>query len=146
MEAVPLKDLLTAEVRRAALVAGDRRINFGKVDDPPSPPIFQNWPSSQFARYRAQIYPPAAPINALPFREVKWAKIEIADTASVFLPEDLPHIFTASTGLTRPRSRAAGGTGLVWSIVKGIMDQLNGKSDRHQPTRPGLDLHPLAKI
>ena len=68
-------------------------------------------------------------------------EIIISDTGIGIPSEDLPRVFERFYRVDKARSREMGGTGLGFSIVKHVIEQMGGTVSGHKPSRTRFALH-----
>ena len=128
-EDVSLNGLVIEELKRAQLVAGNRQVVLGKIED-----ITVKGDAYKLSQVLGNLVdnaikysPEGGTITLALFRDNDWARLEVADTGIGIAPENLPHVFDRFYRVDNTRSRAKGGTGLGLAIVKGIVEQHGGK-------------------
>jgi two-component system, OmpR family, sensor kinase len=128
-EPVLLRDLITEEVQRARLVAGNRSIVTGQLGDLTVIGDIHKLDQvvSNLVDNAIKYTPDNGTITLSLVEDGNWARLEIRDTGIGIDPSDIPHLFDRFYRVDKARSRSAGGTGLGLAIVKGIVDQHGGK-------------------
>ncbi len=128
-ENVSLKSIVTEEQKRAQLLAGNRKIILGRLED--LSVKGDNYKLSQvlgnLVDNAIKYTPDGGAITLSLFRDGDWARLEVDDTGIGIAPENLSHLFDRFYRVDKARSRAGGGTGLGLAIVKGIIEQHDGK-------------------
>ncbi|MDM7999886.1 MAG: HAMP domain-containing sensor histidine kinase [Dehalococcoidia bacterium] len=126
---VSLKDLVLDAQDRALLIAGQRRIILGRVDDlwVKGDAYRLDQMLSNLVSNAIKYTPDGGTITLSVFQDGDWACLEVSDTGIGIAPEHLPHLFDRFYRVDKARSRAAGGTGLGLAIVKGIAEQHGGR-------------------
>jgi signal transduction histidine kinase len=128
-ENVALKGIVTEELKRAQLTAGNRRVVLGRLEDieVKGDAYKLNQVLGNLVDNAIKYTPEGGTISISLFRDNEWARLEVADTGSGIDPENLPHLFDRFFREDKARSRAKGGTGLGLAIVKGIVERHGGK-------------------
>jgi two-component system OmpR family sensor kinase len=128
-ENVSLKGIVTEELKRAQLSAGNRQVVLGRLED-----IEVKGDSYKLSQVLGNLVdnaikytPDGGTISISLFRDKEWARLEVADNGLGIDPENLPHLFDRFYREDKARSRAKGGTGLGLAIVKGIVERHGGK-------------------
>jgi signal transduction histidine kinase len=129
LETVTLKSIIGEEIQRANILAGNRRIVSGRLEDlTVSGDIFKlKQVFSNLVENAIKYTTDGGTITIEVIQEGDWARVDISDTGIGIAPENLKHIFDRFYRVDKARSRAAGGSGLGLAIVKGIIEQHGGK-------------------
>lgn len=129
LETVSLKELVAEEIRRAQLLAGNRKVVAGRVESlsVKGDSYKLNQVLSNLVDNAIKYTPDTGTITLSAFRDGDWAHLEVADTGIGIAAENLPNLFDRFYRVDKARSRAKGGTGLGLAIVKGIVEQHGGK-------------------
>jgi two-component system, OmpR family, sensor kinase len=128
-ETVSLSAMVKEEISRARLLAGNREIVSGRLEDinVPGDAYKLNQVLSNLVDNAIKYTADSGTITLSLFRDGEWARLEVADTGIGIVPDNLPHLFDRFYRVDKSRSRSRGGTGLGLAIVKGIVEQHGGK-------------------
>ena len=125
---VALKGIIDEELKRSRLIAGNRIIRPGKVEN-----LTIKGDRHKLSQVVSNLVDNAikytmdgGEITMSVFRDGDWARLEVVDTGMGIAPENLPHLFDRFYRIDKAHSRN-GGSGLGLAIAKGIVEQHGGK-------------------
>lgn len=127
-QTVPLKEVLSDEMKRAQTVSGSRKIVTRHAED-----LTVKGDKHRLRQLLGNLIdnairhtPEDGTISLSLYQDGEWARLEVEDTGVGIPDEELPHIFNRFHRVDKARSRERGGAGLGLALVKQIAEQHGG--------------------
>ncbi|MFC1938626.1 sensor histidine kinase [Chloroflexota bacterium] len=127
-QTVPLKEVLSDEMKRAQTVSGSHKIVTRHAED-----LTVKGDKHRLRQLLGNLIdnairhtPEDGTISLSLYQDGEWARLEVEDTGVGIPDEELPHIFNRFHRVDKARSRERGGAGLGLALVKQIAEQHEG--------------------
>jgi two-component system OmpR family sensor kinase len=129
LESVPLKSLVAEEIKRAQVLAGNRKIVAGKLEEISIKGDIHSLGQvlTNLVDNAVKYTPDGGTITLSVCRDGEWARLDVADTGIGIEAKNIPYLFDRFYRVDKARSRAGGSSGLGLAIVKSIVEQHGGK-------------------